>query len=239
MISHPLIHLHDIQKTYKGGTPYTALKGFSLDIERGEFLAVMGASGSGKSTLLNIIGLLDSYDTGEYLLDGMSMKNLDASKAADYRSQLIGFIFQSFNLIPYKDAIENVALPLLYQGIRRSERNKRAFDMLNKVGLSPWAHHRPSSMSGGQKQRVAIARALVTRPKLILADEPTGALDSETSFEVMQLLSRLHQRGMTIVLVTHERKVAEWAGRIIHLKDGCIESIEQVQNMKECDMRLR
>ena len=202
------------------------LKGIDLHIGKGEFVAIMGASGSGKSTLLNILGILDDYDEGEYRLDGTLIRNLSETRAADYRNRMIGFIFQSFNLIGFKDAMENVALPLFYQGVSRKKRNQLAMEYLKKVGLREWAHHLPNELSGGQKQRVAIARALITQPRIILADEPTGALDSKTSLEVMQLLRSLHEQGMTIVVVTHESGVAYQAEKIVHIKDGQIESIE-------------
>ena len=202
------------------------LKGIDLHIEKGEFVAIMGASGSGKSTLLNILGILDDYDEGEYRLDGTLIRNLSETRAADYRNRMIGFIFQSFNLIGFKDAMENVALPLFYQGVGRKKRNQLAMEYLEKVGLREWAHHLPNELSGGQKQRVAIARALITQPRIILADEPTGALDSKTSLEVMQLLRSLHEQGMTIIVVTHESGVAYQAEKIVHIKDGQIESIE-------------
>lgn len=206
------------------------LKGIDLDIQPGEFVAIMGASGSGKSTLLNILGILDNYDEGEYTLDGTLIKNLSENQGAYYRNRLIGFVFQSFNLIGFKDAQENVALPLFYQGMGRSKRNKLALEYLDKVGLKDWAHHYPNEMSGGQKQRVAIARALITHPSIILADEPTGALDSKTTVEVMELLRDLHKQGMTIVMVTHENDVAHCAEKIVHIKDGQIESIEIVED---------
>ena len=183
-----MIHLKDINKTYQGAQPLHVLKGINLDIEAGEFVSIMGASGSGKSTLLNILGILDNYDTGEYVLDGKLIKNLSESRAAEYRNKMIGFIFQSFNLIGFKTAVENVELPLFYQGVSRRKRHQQALEYLDRLGLLPWADHYPNEMSGGQKQRVAIARALITQPQIILADEPTGALDSKTSVEVMQLL---------------------------------------------------
>jgi len=221
-----MIHLTNIHKTYQGAQPLHVLKGIDLHIGRGEFVAIMGASGSGKSTLLNILGILDDYDEGEYRLDGTLIRNLSETRAADYRNRMIGFIFQSFNLISFKDAMENVALPLFYQGVGRRKRNQLAMEYLEKVGLREWAHHLPNELSGGQKQRVAIARALITQPRIILADEPTGALDSKTSLEVMQLLKKLHEQGLTIIVVTHESGVAYQAEKIVHIKDGQIESIE-------------
>lgn len=217
-----MIHLSNIHKTYKGAQPLHVLKGINLHVNKGEFVAIMGASGSGKSTLLNVLGILDDYDEGEYTLAGTLIKNLNETKAADYRNRMIGFIFQSFNLIPFKDAVENVALPLFYQGVSRRKRNALALEYLDKVGLKDWAHHYPNELSGGQKQRVAIARALITHPQIILADEPTGALDSKTTIEVMELLKELHKQGMTIILITHEADVGAQAERIIHIVDGQI-----------------
>ena len=200
-----LLHLKDINKTYNNGQPLHVLKGISLDIEEGEFVSIMGASGSGKSTLLNILGILDGYDTGEYILDGKLIKGLSETKAAEYRNKMIGFIFQSFNLISFKTAVENVELPLFYQGVSRKKRKHLAMEYLERLGLAQWANHYPNELSGGQKQRVAIARALITNPKIILADEPTGALDSKTSVEVMKLLKNLNEKErITIVVVTHE-----------------------------------
>lgn len=222
-----MIHLKDINKTYQGAQPLHVLKGINLDIEAGEFVSIMGASGSGKSTLLNILGILDNYDTGEYILDGRLIKNLSESRAAEYRNKMIGFIFQSFNLIGFKTAVENVELPLFYQGVSRRKRHQQALEYLDRLGLLPWADHYPNEMSGGQKQRVAIARALITQPQIILADEPTGALDSKTSVEVMQLLKKLNAEDhKTIVVVTHESGVANETNKIVHIKDGIIGKIE-------------
>ena len=223
-----MIHLKDINKTYFGAQPLHVLKGINLDIEEGEFVSIMGASGSGKSTLLNILGILDNYDSGEYLLAGTLIKNLSEKRSAEYRNRFIGFIFQSFNLIGFKTAVENVELPLLYQGVSRRRRHQMALEYLERLELLPWADHYPNEMSGGQKQRVAIARALITNPKIILADEPTGALDSKTSVEVMKLLKRLNsEEGKTIVVVTHESGVANETNKIVHIKDGTIGKIEE------------
>ena len=223
-----MIHLQDINKTYFGAQPLHVLKGINLDIAKGEFVSIMGASGSGKSTLLNILGILDNYDSGTYELAGVPIWNLSERKAADYRNRMIGFIFQSFNLISFKTAVENVELPLFYQGVGRRKRHQMALEYRERLGLLDWAEHYPNELSGGQKQRVAIARALITKPQIILADEPTGALDSKTSVEVMQLLKQLNQEdGMTIVVVTHESGVANETNKIVHIKDGIIGQIEE------------
>ena len=199
------------------------LKGIDLNIEAGEMVSIMGASGSGKSTMLNILGVLDDYDTGSYKLNNTLMYKLSEAKAAYYRNQFLGFVFQSFNLVSFKNAMENVALPLYYQGVRRRQRNRMAMEYLDKVGLAEWADHSPSELSGGQKQRVAIARALISKPKVILADEPTGALDSKTSVEIMEMLCEVNRQGITVVIVTHERDIAGMTQRIIKLRDGVIE----------------
>ena len=218
-----MIHLKDINKTYQGAQPLHVLKGITLDIERGEFVSIMGASGSGKSTLLNILGILDNYDSGSYELNGVHIWNLSESKAAEYRNHMIGFIFQSFNLISFKTAVENVELPLFYQGVSRRKRHTLALEYLERLGLLDWADHYPNELSGGQKQRVAIARALITKPQIILADEPTGALDSKTSVEVMQLLKQLNEEeNMTQIIVTHDPNVGAQTNRIIRIKDGVI-----------------
>ena len=219
-----MVHLEKINKTYYGAQPLHVLKGIDLDIGRGEFVSIMGASGSGKSTLLNILGILDNYDSGTYELAGVPIKDLSETRAADYRNRMIGFIFQSFNLIGFKTAVENVELPLYYQGVGRRKRHQLALDYLDRLGLLDWAEHYPNELSGGQRQRVAIARALITRPQIILADEPTGALDSKTSVEVMQLLKQLNeQEGMTQIIVTHDPAVAEKTNRIIRIVDGVIQ----------------
>ena len=222
-----MIELKNIHKTYHNGAPLHVLKGIDLHIAKGEFVSIMGASGSGKSTLLNILGILDNYDEGDYHLNGVLIKDLSETKGAELRNRMIGFIFQSFNLISFKNAMENVALPLFYQGVGRKKRNELALEYLNKLGLKEWAHHMPNELSGGQKQRVAIARALISKPQIILADEPTGALDSKTSVEVMNILKELHDKEeLTIVVVTHESGVANQTNKIIHIKDGIIERIE-------------
>lgn len=218
-----MITLKDINKTYPGAVPLHVLKGINLEIEKGELVSIMGASGSGKSTLLNILGILDTYDTGEYWLDGQLVRDLSENKAAEVRNSKIGFVFQSFNLINYKNALENVALPLFYQGTSRKKRNVMAMEQLDRMGLKEWAHHLPSELSGGQKQRVAIARALITNPAILLADEPTGALDSKTSLEVMQIFRQLNGDGVTSVIVTHDSGIGAQTNRIIRISDGLIQ----------------
>ena len=228
-----MIVTKDLYKSYPiGNSTLNVLKGINFTATTGELVAIMGSSGSGKSTLLNIIGMLDEADTGDYILDGVPIKNLSETKAAQYRNKFLGFIFQSFNLINYKSALENVALPLYYQGVSRKERQKRALHHLAKVGLAAWAHHLPSELSGGQKQRVAIARALAAEPKVLLADEPTGSLDSATSYEIMDLLQKLNDEGNTILVVTHEEDIAQMCKRIVHLKDGLIIEDQTVKQVR-------
>ncbi|TWO33771.1 ABC transporter ATP-binding protein [Seonamhaeicola sediminis] len=218
-----MLEIKQLHKSYPiGDSRLHVLKGINLSVKEGEMVAIMGSSGSGKSTLLNIIGMLDHADSGDYILDGLPIKNLNEKKAAEYRNKFLGFIFQSFNLINYKNALENVALPLYYQGMKRKERQELAMFHLEKVGLADWAHHLPKELSGGQNQRVAIARALAANPKLLLADEPTGALDMTTSYEIMEFIQQLNDEGKTILMVTHEEDIANMCKRIIRLRDGVI-----------------
>jgi putative ABC transport system ATP-binding protein len=228
-----MIRIEKLHKSYPiGKDSLHVLKGIDLHIKEGEFVSIMGSSGSGKSTLLNIVGLLDIHDEGDYYLNGQLIKDMNEKKAAILRNKFLGFVFQSFNLISYKTALENVALPLYYKGISRKERLKTALEYLDKVGLKDWANHLPNELSGGQKQRVAIARALVTKPKVVLADEPTGALDSTTTDNVMDLLKDINDEGMTVFVITHEEEVAEQTKRIVRLKDGVIISDEVTQTSK-------
>lgn len=230
-----MLEIRQLHKSYPiGDSSLHVLKGIDLSVTEGEMVAIMGSSGSGKSTLLNIIGMLDEADEGEYILDGLPIKDLTEKKAAVYRNKFLGFIFQSFNLINYKNALENVALPLYYQGMKRSERQELAMFHLEKVGLADWAEHLPKELSGGQNQRVAIARALAANPKLLLADEPTGALDTKTSHEIMAFIQHLNDEGKTILMVTHEEDIANMCKRIVRLKDGVIiEDVKVTQDRAE------
>ena len=228
-----MIKIKDLHKSYHmGSNSLHVLKGINFNVEKGELVSIMGSSGSGKSTLLNILGMLDEADEGEYILDGVTIKNLNEKTAARYRNEFLGFVFQSFNLINYKSALDNVALPLYYQGISRKERIEKARHYLSKVGLADWSHHLPSELSGGQKQRVAIARALASEPKVLLADEPTGALDTKTSYEVMELIQGINDEGKTILVVTHEDDIAHMTKRIVNLKDGIIIKDSKVEQVR-------
>ena len=228
-----MIEIKDLHKSYQmGSNSLHVLKGINFSVEKGELVEIMGSSGSGKSTLLNILGMLDEADAGTYTLDNVPIENLNETKAAAYRNKFLGFVFQSFNLINYKSALENVALPLYYQGKARKERNASALEYLDRVGLKPWADHLPSELSGGQKQRVAIARAMAAQPKVLLADEPTGALDSKTSYEVMDLIQKINDEGNTILVVTHEEDIAHMCKRIVYLKDGVIVEDKKVNKVR-------
>ena len=228
-----MVSIKNLHKSYKmGDSSLHVLKGIDLNIEEGEMVAIMGSSGSGKSTLLNIIGILDEHDKGKYTLDGVEIRNLNEKKAAQYRNKFLGFVFQSFNLINFKNALENVGLPLYYQGLGRKERQEKALFHLEKVGLKDWATHLPNELSGGQKQRVAIARALASQPKLLLADEPTGALDSTTSAEIMQFLQQLNDEGKTLLIVTHETDISKMCKRVVRLKDGVIMEDKKIKQVR-------
>jgi len=228
-----MISLKNIHKSYvTGANKLHVLKGINLEIGEGELISIMGSSGSGKSTLLNILGILDNYDKGEYHLNGTFIKDLTETKAAYFRNRFLGFVFQSFNLITFKNAMENVALPLYYQKVGRKKRNQMALEYLDRMGLREWADHLPSELSGGQKQRVAIARSLISQPKVILADEPTGALDSKTSLEVMEIFREINKQGITVIIVTHEKDISEMTDKVIHLHDGIIDKVYQVPNVK-------
>ena len=227
-----MIKIQNLHKSYKmGNSSLHVLKGINFNVEEGELVAIMGSSGSGKSTLLNILGMLDNADEGDYILDNVPIKNLNETKAAKYRNQFLGFVFQSFNLINYKTALENVSLPLYYQGVSRKERQESALNYLEKVGLKDWSTHLPSELSGGQKQRVAIARAMASQPKVLLADEPTGALDTKTSYEVMELIQQINEEGKTILVVTHELDIAKMCKRVVTLKDGVIVKDEKIDQI--------
>ncbi|MEM7185744.1 MAG: ABC transporter ATP-binding protein [Bacteroidota bacterium] len=228
-----MIEIKDLHKSYHmGSNSLHVLKGINFEVEEGEMVAIMGSSGSGKSTLLNILGMLDEADEGSYVLDNTTIKNLNEKVAARYRNRFLGFVFQSFNLISYKSALDNVAMPLYYQGVKRSTRMERAMNYLDKVGLKEWAAHMPNELSGGQKQRVAIARSLASDPKVLLADEPTGALDSKTSYEVMEIIQAINDEGKTILIVTHEDDIAHMCKRIVHLKDGVIIDDKKVDQIR-------
>ena len=228
-----MIEIKDLHKSYQmGSNSLHVLKGINFKADAGELVAIMGSSGSGKSTLLNILGMLDEADTGDYILDGVRIEKLSETKAAKYRNKFLGFVFQSFNLINYKSALENVALPLYYQKVPRKEREAKALKYLEQVGLKEWAGHLPSELSGGQKQRVAIARAMAAEPKVLLADEPTGALDSTTSYEVMELIQQINDQGNTILVVTHEEDIAHMCKRIIHLRDGVIVEDKKIKQVR-------